>query len=311
MKNIRKISLLLVMILMNQTFCITARFGSGGGFSGGGRSGSRSKESGRDAERFESTDSSGASSHKAAIGGGLHGKNQQQQQQKAAVGLGAASMASQNNDDSDGSSNDGSDSGSTGSQGPPQMDGPMHQNEGNQNQGSTGYVGSDDVPTSISHQQGESYNQEDRNKDQQNQKSNEKKFQESLIARDKKTMAPDQDKILNRLRNINIQDEKIHYLLTQNSMDQLFNNFIYFKNFIVDNFDKDKMIHLATEFINQLYPNENIPTINMQPEKLKEHVEEKEIPQEHHEEQSTPKEHSEDHSSTSHHEENQSFSSED
>lgn len=69
---------------------------------------------------------------------------------------------------------------------------------------------------------------------------------------------PDQETILKTLQDINNQDAQNHMLLNEHSMSQLFNNFVYFKNFIVENFTKEKMIRLCIEFINQLYPKETV-----------------------------------------------------
>jgi hypothetical protein len=89
---------------------------------------------------------------------------------------------------------------------------------------------------------------------------------------DKNTPSPDQDEILKKIKIIDAHDNKTDMLLSQDSMNQIFNNFIYFKNFIVNNFTKDKMVHLAIEFINQLYPQENIPTISITQQAKKENV---------------------------------------
>jgi len=50
-------------------------------------------------------------------------------------------------------------------------------------------------------------------------------------------------------------------------MDQLFNNFVYFKDFIVKNFEKDKMLRLAVEFVNQIYPKETLSSVTVAEEK--------------------------------------------
>lgn len=73
---------------------------------------------------------------------------------------------------------------------------------------------------------------------------------------DKKSIPVDQHAILEKLEQINIEDEKTQDLLSMASMDLLFNNFVYFKNFIVQNFPKDKILNLAIEFVNQIYPKE-------------------------------------------------------
>lgn len=78
-----------------------------------------------------------------------------------------------------------------------------------------------------------------------------------------KAEAQDQENILKTLKAIDIQDAHNKMLLTQSSMDQLFNNFIYFKSFIVENFTKEKMLHLCVEFIDQIYPKETVIAANI------------------------------------------------
>ena len=86
---------------------------------------------------------------------------------------------------------------------------------------------------------------------------------EKQTLEDLKTIPSDQEEILEQIKTINLQDSATHSLLTMASMDQLFNNFVYFKEFIVKNFEKNKMLRLAIEFINQIYEKENIPTITL------------------------------------------------
>jgi len=73
----------------------------------------------------------------------------------------------------------------------------------------------------------------------------------------------DQQEILEKLKQINIQDEHNHHIVNQASMELLFNNFVHLKDFLVQNFTKDKLLSLAIEFINQIYPNEHPKVISM------------------------------------------------
>lgn len=82
-------------------------------------------------------------------------------------------------------------------------------------------------------------------------------------ALDIQTIAPDKDEILNQLKAIDSINNKFHAIISSSAMDQLFNNFVYFKNFLVQNFPKEKMMALATEFINQIYPAEHTPAITI------------------------------------------------
>jgi len=77
------------------------------------------------------------------------------------------------------------------------------------------------------------------------------------------TLVHDQEDILKVLKTIDLHDAKTHMLLTQDSMNQLFNNFVYFKDFLVHSFSKQKMLKLCIEFLNQIYPQENLPIMQM------------------------------------------------
>ncbi|MBV8660520.1 MAG: hypothetical protein JO129_00015 [Candidatus Dependentiae bacterium] len=87
------------------------------------------------------------------------------------------------------------------------------------------------------------------------------------LEEDKKNIAPDQDKIVQQIKDIDSQDNEAHHLLKTDDLNQLFNNFVYFKNFIVHNFDKDKIVRLCIEFINQIYPETHKKTITVAAEK--------------------------------------------
>ncbi len=105
----------------------------------------------------------------------------------------------------------------------------------------------------------------DKDKDEhKDQKNNQEKDQEVATPQDDHNQsAEDQAAILEKIKEINAQDDSMQHALSQSSMDLLFNNFVYFKDFIVQNFSKDKMLSLCIEFINQIYPNEHVKVISM------------------------------------------------
>jgi len=84
---------------------------------------------------------------------------------------------------------------------------------------------------------------------------------ELTAKRDEDTIV-DEKELLDKINAISVHDEKIGMLLTQDSMKLLFNNFVYFKDFIVRNFTKEKMLSLAAEFIDQIYPVDKVKIIN-------------------------------------------------
>ena len=81
--------------------------------------------------------------------------------------------------------------------------------------------------------------------------------QQKQTIEDLQTIPSDRDEILEQLKTIDLEDRNTHTLLNLDSMNQLFNNFVYFKDFLIKNFSKDKMLRLAVEFINQIYPVEH------------------------------------------------------
>jgi len=95
------------------------------------------------------------------------------------------------------------------------------------------------------------------------QTSQEKYSTEHSSLMTPKMAIPDQNEILHKLKVINTINDKNTNLISESSLAQLFNNFVYFKNFIVSNFEKDKIMKLAQEFINQIYPQENISSITI------------------------------------------------
>jgi hypothetical protein len=104
----------------------------------------------------------------------------------------------------------------------------------------------------------------DKKNDQEN--NTEKKAEENketTLSDGGNSVIEDQDAILEKIKEINHKDDIAHQALNQASMDLLFNNFLYFKNFIVKNFSKDKMLNLCIEFINQIYPSEQVKVISM------------------------------------------------
>ncbi|MBP6869835.1 hypothetical protein KBC04_03060 [Candidatus Babeliales bacterium] len=80
----------------------------------------------------------------------------------------------------------------------------------------------------------------------------------TLIEENKKTIVQDQDQILKTLKTIEVQNNQTQARFSESAMDQLFNNFVYFKNFIVENFTKENMLHLCVEFIDQIYPKQTV-----------------------------------------------------
>lgn len=75
---------------------------------------------------------------------------------------------------------------------------------------------------------------------------------------------PDQQEIIAKIKAIDDTDNHAQFILSQASMSLLFNNFVYFKDFLVNNFSKDKMLSLCIEFINQIYPAEHIKVMSIQ-----------------------------------------------
>lgn len=94
-------------------------------------------------------------------------------------------------------------------------------------------------------------------------KTEDKNTDSSSPSHNEEIPAEDQDTILEKIQEINAKDNSMQNILSQSSMDLLFNNFVYFKDFIVQNFTKDKMLSLCIEFINQIYPSEHVKVISM------------------------------------------------
>jgi hypothetical protein len=62
--------------------------------------------------------------------------------------------------------------------------------------------------------------------------------------------------ILKKLKTLEIIETKTDTMLQNSSVDLLFNNFVHLKEFITKNFEKEKMLNLCKELINQIYPAE-------------------------------------------------------
>jgi len=85
-------------------------------------------------------------------------------------------------------------------------------------------------------------------------KSELPKHEENIMHKHKSPEIVDQEEILKTLEIINAKDAHRHQGFSEDSLNLLFNNFLYFKEFIITNFEKKKLEMLAIEFINQLYP---------------------------------------------------------
>lgn len=92
---------------------------------------------------------------------------------------------------------------------------------------------------------------------------NKKEEKNNTIELDQNTVVEDQDAILEKIKEINDKDAKNQLDLTQASMSLLFNNFVHFKDFIVQNFTKDKILSLCNELIDQIYPSDQVKVISM------------------------------------------------
>jgi hypothetical protein len=68
--------------------------------------------------------------------------------------------------------------------------------------------------------------------------------------------------ILQKLASINNMDVQNINAVEDSSYSLLFNNFVNFKNFIVNNFSKSKFQKLCKEFIDQIYPEEDTDMID-------------------------------------------------
>jgi hypothetical protein len=249
MKSIQKISIILAIMLIttHEISYAPSRGNSGGG--GGTRSGGTSHSSN--------------SSSNTALKGGAAVHSQNKQSQDAGGMAAAAGMASQNSQDS------ASGGSSPSSAATPAATNPMPTGAPTSEQQAAAPMANTNVPTSINNQANQP-TKPDVNSPQADQINPNDKVEtpeQEQAEQDRKTIAPDQDEILEQLKTIDLADNKVHSLLSMAAMDQLFNNFVYFKNFIVQNFAKDKMMRLAVEFISQIYPKEHIATMHMAPTK--------------------------------------------
>lgn len=85
--------------------------------------------------------------------------------------------------------------------------------------------------------------------------------QNSLIASTENEQQNTQD-ILQKLASINNMDVENINAVEDSSYSLLFNNFVNFKNFIVNNFSKSKFQKLCKEFIDQIYPEDDTDVID-------------------------------------------------
>ncbi len=260
MKNIKKISVLMAIFTTTGLSHLIARPSS---------------------SNAATNNSQGSQSHtinptKAIAGAALVGPGGSGDKSKTAGAAALGSMASQSSGDSSGS---GSSGGSTGSSGapttPPTPATPAPNDQSGQQYAQAPVTG---VPTTvpnatptttpISDATTATPAAVDKKNDQDNhtEKKAEEKAEENkdtIIIDGDNSVIEDQDAILEKIKEINHKDDIAHQALNQASMDLLFNNFLYFKDFIVQNFSKDKMLNLCIEFINQIYPSEHVKVISM------------------------------------------------
>jgi hypothetical protein len=258
MKNIKKISILMAIFTAGHMSHLIARPGMQGG---------STHESGSSDHNI---DPSKAIAGKALIGpGGKSGKSDM-----GGMAM-MAGMASQDSDDSGGSGSSGGSGGSgapttpTTPTTPPPADLSGQQYAAAPNTGvPTSTPSAASSPTTATTPDASTTAPDKAATDKSEHKDKDKKTdtdknKEHSVEEDQKNIIEDQGAILEKIKEINVKDDRIHYSLSQASMDLLFNNFVYFKDFIVTNFTKDKMLTLCTEFINQIYPNEHVKVISM------------------------------------------------
>jgi len=85
--------------------------------------------------------------------------------------------------------------------------------------------------------------------------------QNNLTASTENELQNTQD-ILQKLASINNMDVENINAVEDSSYSSLFNNFVNFKNFIVNNFSKSKFQKLCKEFIDQIYPEDDTDIID-------------------------------------------------
>ncbi len=241
MKTIQKIATMLTLLIMaTQLYCSNTR--------------SHSRTSGSH---------SGA---KGAAVGSTHSHNQQPQ----AAGVAAAGIASKNSQDSGSGSSQSSQPQSTS----PSSSSPVASPTANPMSSAAAAPTMNAAPSTDSNQAATQAPattptntptpvDQPKPADQSNAVNATETVEQKQATEDQKTIAPDQDEILQQLKTIDLEDSKTHSLFSMAAMDQLFNNFVYFKDFIVKNFAKDKMMGLAIEFINQIYPKEHVAVLTM------------------------------------------------
>ncbi len=94
-------------------------------------------------------------------------------------------------------------------------------------------------------------------------KNEDTKIPVELMDQNIKNITNEKD-VLDKLEEINELDLHNKNIMSKTSLDLLFNNFIYFKDFIVQNFEKNKLIALFIQFIDQIYPAEHAKVISIE-----------------------------------------------
>lgn len=243
MKFISKISIALTIIITSQSFYITAsgnRFG-GGSHGGGGHAAGGASIYNNNQQQQNATKVGGAA---------MYNNNNNQQSQSASL---PAGLGSQNNNTSTPTqSSDGQSSAAqtplANSQLPAQAGTVLNQLQSHANL----------TPETITQQNVNNVQPATNVIPLANKpEAKAEAAQQKQAIEDLKTIPSDRDEILEQLKIIDLEDRNTHTLLNLDSMNQLFNNFVYFKDFLVKNFSKDKMLRLAVEFINQIYPVEH------------------------------------------------------
>lgn len=265
MKNIKKISVLMAIFTTTGLSHLIAR---------------------PSASNAATNNSQGSQSHtinptKAIAGAALVGPGGGSGDKSKTAGAAAlGSMASQSSGDSSGSGSSGGSSGSSGAPTtPPAPATPAPNDQSGQQYAQAPVTG---VPTTVPNATPattpvndvttatpaavDKKNDQDNHTEKKDEEKTEKKAEENkdtTIIDSDNSVIEDQDAILEKIKEINHKDDIAHQALNQASMDLLFNNFLYFKDFIVQNFSKDKMLNLCIEFINQIYPSEHVKVISM------------------------------------------------
>lgn len=261
MKNIKKISVLMAIFTTTGLSHLIAR-----------PSASNATTNNSQSSQPHTINPTKAIAGAALIGPGGGSRDKSKTAGAAALG----SMASQSSGDSSGSGGSGSSTGSSGAPTTPPTPTPTTPAPNDQSGQQYAQAPVTGVPTTVPNATSATTPVSDvttttatpaavdKKNDQDN--NTEKKAEENkdtTIIDGNNSVIKDQDAILEKIKEINHKDDIAHQALNQASMDLLFNNFLYFKDFIVKNFSKDKMLNLCIEFINQIYPSEQVKVISM------------------------------------------------